>query len=101
MANANPTEHGSAKYPTSYDEDASEAAVLRQVLDHHPAALTRAELTREMTGGGSTAFTDADRVERAVRDLAGAGLLHRPGEDEMVRPTRAAVRYSELTGGAV
>lgn len=54
-----------------------------------------------MTGGGSTAFTDADRVERAVRELAATGLLHRPGEDGMLRPTRAAVRYSELTGGAV
>jgi len=42
-----------------------------------------------------------DGVQRAIRELAGTGLLHRPGEDEIVRPTRAAVRYCELTGGAV
>ncbi|MGN6664633.1 MAG: hypothetical protein ACTHK6_10585 [Solirubrobacterales bacterium] len=52
-----------------------------------------------MTSGGSTAFADVDRVDRAVRDLAAAGLLHRPGKDETVRPTRAAVRYFELSGG--
>jgi len=40
-----------------------------------------------------------DAVERAVRDLAGTGLLHRPGDDEFVRPTRAAIRFFELERG--
>jgi hypothetical protein len=102
MARENPTGQDRAKCPTTWDEDErEESAVLRQVLEYHPATLTQDELIREMTGGGSTAFCDADRVERAVRELAGVGLLHRPGEDGMLRPTRAAVRYSELTGGAV
>jgi hypothetical protein len=102
MADANPTGQGTAKCLTTRDEDErEETAVLCQVLEHHPAALTQDELTREMTGGGSTAICDADPVERAVRDLAAAGLLHLPGEDEMVRPTRAAIRYCELTGGAI
>jgi hypothetical protein len=102
MANANPTGQGTGKCLTTFDEDErEESAVLRQVLEYYPAALTQDELIREMTGGGSTRFIDADRVERAVRELAATGLLHRPGEDGIVRPTRAAVRYFELTGGAV
>lgn len=102
MATSNPTGPSNSRHLTTWDEDEQvEAAVLRQVLEHHPGTLTRDELTREMTGGGSTAFGDADAIDRAVRELAGAGLFHRPGEDETVRPTRAAVRYSELTRGAV
>jgi hypothetical protein len=48
-----------------------------------------------MTGGGTREFPEFDAIQRAVCELeqAGTGLLHRPGEDEMVRPTRAAVRY--------
>jgi hypothetical protein len=38
---------------TTYDEDDREqAAILRQVLELHPATLTMDELVREMTGGG-------------------------------------------------
>jgi hypothetical protein len=87
---------------TTWDEDDREqAAILRQVLELHPATLTMDELVREMTGGGTREFPEFDAIQRAVRELAGTGLFHRPGEDEMVRPTRAAVRYSELTGGAI
>jgi len=100
MANEKSTAPGAARCPTTWDEDErEESAVLRQVLEYHPATLTRDELTREMTGGGSTAFGDADAIERAVRELAATGLLYRPGEDGMLRPTRAAVRYFELSGG--
>lgn len=102
MAGTNPTGQGTAKCLATFDEDErEESAVLRQVLEYYPATLTQDELIREMTGGGSTVFGDADAIERAVRELAATGLFHRPGEDGMVRPTRAAVRYSELTGGAV
>jgi hypothetical protein len=87
---------------TTHDEDEREqAAILRQVLELHPATLTMDELVREMTGGGTRDFSEFDAIQRGVRELAGTGLLHRPGEDEMVHPTRAAVRHSELTGGAV
>lgn len=79
---------------TTYDEDDREqAAILRQVLVH-PATLTMDELVREMTGGGTRDFSDFDAVQRGVRELAGTGSLHRPGEDEMVHPTRAAVRQT-------
>ena len=101
MANENPTGLGVAKCLTTFDEDEREqAALLRLVLELHPATFTRGELIRELTGGGSGKFTDIDGAERAIRDLVSSGLLHHPGEDGIVRPTRAAVRYFDLTGGA-
>jgi hypothetical protein len=79
---------------TTWAEDREiEAAVLRQLLDLHPTRLTLPELRREM-GGGRADFAQWDAVERAVRELAAAGLLHR-GES-FVEPTRAALRLSEL-----
>lgn len=102
MADENPKGLGAAGCLTTHNEDEREqAAILRLVLELHPEApLTQVELIRELTGGGSRAFSEFDAVQRAVRDLAGSGLLHRPGEDDMVRPTRAALRYFDLSGGA-
>jgi hypothetical protein len=87
---------GDLALTTVDEDDRSEAAALRLVLDLHPAALTLDGLNRELTGGGSQDFSELDATRRAVRDLAGSGLLHHPGEDEMVRPTRAAVRLHDL-----
>ena len=79
---------------TTWAEDETmESAVLRQLLDLHPTRLTLEELTRELAGSGGS-FAERDAVERAVRELTGAGLLHR-GE-EFVAPTRAALRFNEL-----
>lgn len=79
---------------TTWAEDETmESAVLRQLLDLHPTRLTLEELMREVDVSGGS-FAERDAVERAVRQLAGAGLLHR-GE-EFVAPTRAALRFSEL-----
>jgi len=87
---------------TTWEEDEREQrALLRQVLELHPATLTQDELIREITGGGSREFAEFDAAQRAVRDLAATGLLHRPGEDETVRATRAAVRFFELGGGGL
>lgn len=98
----NPKGAGEAPSTTTWDEDEREqAAILSQVLDLHPATLTMDELVREMTGGGTRESPEIDAIQRAVRELAGTGLLHRPGEEETVRPTRAAVRLSELTEGAI
>lgn len=72
---------------------ATESAVLQQVLAFHPVLVTAAELKREV-GGESPGFAEADAIERALRDLIGAGLLHEHGE--FVIPTRAAVRFNEL-----
>jgi predicted transcriptional regulator len=79
---------------TTWAEDEGvESAVLRQLLDLHPTRLTVEELTREL-GASRAGFAERDAVERAVRDLAATGLLHRGGE--FVVPTRAALRFSEL-----
>jgi hypothetical protein len=72
---------------------ATESAVIRQVLEVHPVLLTTDELVRELAGE-SPDFAERDAIERAVRDLAGVGLLHHHGE--FVLPTRAALHFSEL-----
>ncbi len=72
---------------------ATESAVLQRLLDLHPVQVTAAELVREV-GGESPSFATRDAIERAVRDLSGAGLVH--GHDTFVLPTRAALRFSEL-----
>lgn len=78
------------------EEDASiEATVLRQLLALHPVQLTLGELVREIAGESGT-FALKDGVERAVRELAAAGLAHRSGD--VVLPSRAALRFDELLG---
>jgi hypothetical protein len=77
---------------TLAEDESIESAVLRQLLDLHPTRLTLAELVREVGGDGG--FAERDAVERAVRDLGAAGLLHHG--DPFVAPTRAALRFSEL-----
>jgi len=102
MATSNPTDSGLGRFQLNREEDArQEAAVLHRVLESHPDAFTKDELIREMTqGSGSTEFSEVDANERAVRDLAAAGLLHPLGAEEFVRPTRAALRFFELVEGA-
>jgi len=74
-------------------DGATESAVLQRLLDLHPVQVTAAELVREI-GGESPSFAERDAVERAVRDLSAAGLVH--GNDAFVLPSRAALRFSEL-----
>ena len=84
----------SEEYKTTWAEDESvESAVLQQLLDLHPTRLTLEELAREF-GARNGDFVVNDAVERAVRDLAAAGLLHQGAE--FVAPTRAALRFNEL-----
>jgi predicted transcriptional regulator len=79
---------------TTWAEDEEvESAVLQQLLDLHPTQLTVAELVREL-GADRAGFAERDAVERAIRDLSAAGLLHE-GE-RFVAPTRAALRFSQL-----
>lgn len=70
-------------------------AVLDQVLDRHPTHLRVVELVREITAGADEAFEGSDAIERAIRDLTGAGLLHCPGG--LVMPTNAALCFAELS----
>ncbi len=78
---------------TESEDAATESAVLQQVLGLHPTSLTLAELHRAL-GAEEDGFASADAVERAVRDLAAAGLLHRSGS--LILPTRAALRFEQL-----
>jgi hypothetical protein len=75
---------------------ATEAAVLTQLLVLHPAHITFEELLRSMVVE-PVDFVQRDAIERAVRDLVAAGLLHR--NDDFVLPSRAALRFDELLGG--
>jgi hypothetical protein len=77
------------------EDAATESAVLQQVLHVHPIQVTLAELIREI-GGETPSFAERDAIERAVRDLAGVGLLH--SHDQFIIPTRAALRFNELLG---
>jgi hypothetical protein len=81
---------------TTREEDrAFEAAVLQQVLAIHPNPVTLAELVDEIAGKGCD-FDQRDAVERAVHALAGCGLLHLV--KALVLPSRAAIRFDQLTG---
>lgn len=80
-------------WTTGEGDVATEAAVLQLVLDLHPTLLTVNEVVREVAGEDPD-FAERDAVERAVRDLSGAGLLHH--KDCFAIPTRAALRFSEL-----
>jgi len=101
MATSKSTDSGCGRFQTTYHEDdQQEAAVLRRVLEFHPDTFTKDELLREMTQGGSTEFSEVDANDRAIRDLVAAGLLHPLGDEGFVRPTRTAIRFFELAGGA-
>jgi hypothetical protein len=80
---------------TQAADDATESAVLTVLLALHPTQLTIAELVREVAGE-QAGFAERDAIERAVRDLGGAGLMHQV--DQRTFPTRAALRFSELLG---
>lgn len=92
MANENPTGQGATeRLTTAEQDDRDQAAVLQQLLFIYPEPITRGELVREMTLAG----TEPDWVERAIRDLAASGMLHRR-DDDLLIPTRAAVRAFAL-----
>lgn len=79
---------------TPAEDDATiEATVLRQILALHPVQVTLDELLREL-GVDPEDFAQCDAIERAVRDLAAAGLVHRV--EDFALPTRAALRFDEL-----
>jgi hypothetical protein len=80
---------------TAQSEDLTQQAVLGLLLDAHPAQRSVEEVVREMTDRPDE-FPARDAVLNAVRDLAGAGLIHRHGP--FVFATRAAVRFDELHG---
>ena len=78
---------------TTDDEDTrEERRVLREVVTYYGSAT--AQVTIQSLTICSVEFSDRDGIERAVRELTAGGLLHRM--DDLVLPTRAAVKYYEL-----
>jgi hypothetical protein len=72
-----------------------ERAVLSSLLGEYPARFTAPEICRAMAVGGAD-FEREDAVERAIRELVGAGLLECEGG--FVVPTRAALYFDALEG---
>jgi hypothetical protein len=88
---------GSSK--TNHAQDLhDQGVVLIHVLTISPTHLRLLELIREITAGAAD-FSEGDRIERAVRDLIGFGLLFRC--EGLVLPTRAALRFNEILGEGV
>lgn len=80
--------------PATPQEPKVERVALAFLIDKHPDRLTIPQVAREMNakpGGGSES---GDAVERAIRELVGAGLLHCQGG--YVLPTRAALYFERL-----
>lgn len=78
------------------DQDAqAEHAVLAFLLDKHPAQLTIPEVSRALNAVPDS-FSTFDSVERAIRELDGAGLVH--CDDGFAIPTRAALYFARLWG---
>ena len=87
MARATPSR------PRGATDEQVQADVLSFLLRQHPAPSVLDEILSEMAEPTYGPYS-RDDVDRAVRDLAHAGLLHRQGD--LVLPTRAAVRFERL-----
>lgn len=83
--------------PTFAEDIHDQAVVLIFVLALNPTHLTIPDLVREIASG-SEDFAEGDRLERAIRDLTGTGLLCCSGG--LVRPTRAALQFAEIINSA-
>jgi hypothetical protein len=79
--------------PVEREDDRAQQGVLGILLHIHPGQYSIDEVIREMTAEPDNVIA-RDRVENAIRDLVGAGLVHRNGS--FVFATRAAVRSDEL-----
>jgi hypothetical protein len=91
MATEDPT--GKSAPVTAAEDRRTQSVVLALLLEEHPAQLALSELKLALNGERQD-FPDNDRVARAVRDLVGAGLLHRAGP--FVVPSRAALHFDRL-----
>lgn len=94
MANENPTGRASHDPASPAGEDRrTESAVLALLIDEHPTRLTVDELILILHADPDR-DDPQDAGERAVRELAGAGLVHRHGY--FLTPTRAALYFASL-----
>jgi hypothetical protein len=94
MADENPRDCAERDPHTPAEKDVeAEFVVLSFVLDEHPVLLTIPEVSRALNFV-SDDFGARDAVERAIRELDGAGLLHCTGG--FAAPTRAAIYAARL-----
>lgn len=82
---------------TAQEDRKFRRAVLGHVIHRHPTHLRVIELALEISAGCEEEFVASDAIERAIRSLTGAGLLHRPGG--IVMPTNAALCFADLSEG--
>jgi hypothetical protein len=94
MADRNPTDCGEF-VPTDYaaEEMQAQRVVLAFLLDEHPSRLTIPELCRALYAHPND-FKSSDAVERAIRELDSAGLVHCDGGYAV--PSRAALYFARL-----
>ena len=94
MADRNPTDCGEFA-PTDYaaEEKQAQRVVLAFLLEEHPSRLTIPELCRALYAH-PTDFNRNDAVERAIRELDSAGLVHCDGGYAV--PSRAALYFARL-----
>jgi hypothetical protein len=88
---------GAARLLTTHDEDErDQAVVLGWVLEFHPRiTYTRRELLLELGGAGAPGYLGPDATDRALRELVGAGLLHRSSRTKWSgRPARPSAASS-------
>jgi hypothetical protein len=81
--------------PAAVEDDYYEQVVLRHILSERPTIYRLCDLIRELAKDPG-AFPDRDAVERAVRELAKVGLLHRQGECVLPTPAATYVQGWEL-----
>ena len=94
MAVENPTRHTSHGPSSPAGEDKrTERAVLALLLDEHPTRLTVDELILVLHADPERGDPE-DAAGRAVRELVGAGLMHREGR--FLSPSRAALYFAAL-----
>jgi hypothetical protein len=93
-AERRPTDHHAADAASSAVGDANvEQAVLAFLLAEHPLRPTVPEVLLAL-GVEEGDFPREDSLKRAIRELRGAGLLHR--HDGFLAPTRAALYFDAL-----
>jgi len=94
MADENPRDCDERGPSIPSDQDAqAEQVVLMFLLDEHPSQLTIPEVSRALNAVPDS-FPAFDAVERAIRELDGAGLLH--CRDGFAIPSRAALYAARL-----
>jgi len=94
MADQNPTGRASLDPSSPAGEDRrTESAVLALLLNEHPTRLTMDELILVLHADPDRGDPE-DAGSRAVRELVGAGLVHRDGR--FLSPTRAALYFDAL-----